>query len=408
MKAKFQLTLGISAGISGYKMVDFVKNLQRKNISVSVVMTENATRMFPAEMFSSVNNVKVCNLIVPDNFDYRPVIRDKKVEHISLADKTDVFLIAPATANIIGKAANGIADDYLTTLILAVTCPGIFAPSMNSNMWANSAVQENLKKLKKRGYFVINPDRGDLACGYTGVGRLKNTGYLEVYVSNLLEKRKQLLGKKILITSGATRQPIDQVRSINSEASGKMGKFLAEACYKRGAQVLLLRSQNSAETDYPFKQVTFSTVSDLSGILEKYSPLYDIIFHSSAVSDFIPDKTYKGKLTSSESFTVTFNPGEKIINKIKKWHPGIILIGFKAVFNPKEADLKKSVGDLFEKSRSDCIIINNVGRLDIGFASDYNEVKLVTPGGSEEIIKKNTKEIIAESILDALVSKKII
>lgn len=402
MKNKYHIAIGISAGIAAYKIVDLIKSLKNNNIKVSVIMTKNAVKMFGTEMFENASRNKVDTSIIPENFKFREVLKDKKVEHIALADSLDLLLIAPATADIIAKIVSGIADDYLTTLVLSVTCPVFIAPSMNTNMWQNPATRKNLNTVKNLGYYLISPDNGLLACGYEGIGRLKNVTDLENNIINFLEKRNTLNGKKILITAGGTSVAIDSVRSITNRASGKMGKSLAQAAFKRGAEVLLLRSQNSVRPDFRIPEETFNTVRELSLLLTKYSPLYDIIFHSASVSDFNPSEDYKGKLDSGKVFHLTLNPGEKLINKIKILNQNAVLIGFKAEINIREKDIINISGKLMNDSQADYVIINDVGRSDIGFASDYNEVYMVSSDGKQVKLKKDTKDNLAEKILDLI------
>src|SRR3989344_3711567 len=245
MKQKIHIAIGISAGIAAYKVADLINSLKSKNIKVSVIMTQNAIKMFGQSRFEESSGNKIYHDMVSSDFDFRQVLQNKKVEHIALADSLDLLIIAPSTANIIAKIANGIADDYLTTLILSVTCQVLIAPSMNTNMWNKEITQSNIDKLKKLGYFILNPDSGELACGYDGVGRLKNTSDIEKIIFEFISQSKELSGKKVIVTGGGTSIPIDSVRSITNRASGKMGKYIAEECFKRGADVLLLRAENS-------------------------------------------------------------------------------------------------------------------------------------------------------------------
>ena len=381
MNNQHHIGIGISAGIAGYKMVDLITRLKAKKMKISVIMTDNAIKMFGLEIFEKAANTPVFHRQIPQDFDYRSVLKNKKVEHIALADSLDLLVIAPATANFIAKLGNGIADDYLTTLALSVTCQVLIAPSMNTNMWYNSTTQENLRKLIAKGYYLVKPDFGDLACGYQGIGRLKNTDELETAVLELLKKRNSLKGKKILVTAGGTSVSIDAVREITNRASGKMGKSLAEVAFKRGAEVLLLRAENAVVPDLNIKQGTFRTVEDLSKLLVKYCRSYDIIFHSAAVSDFYLDKPQTGKMDSSKTYSLTLVPTEKLIDKIKKWNPKITLVGFKAVVSPKEEELERLGVDMIKTYNADYVVINDVGRNDIGFGSDYNEVYLLPKNG---------------------------
>lgn len=407
IKKNQHIAIGITAGIAGYKIVDLIKSLKSQNITVSVIMTDNAVKMFGKAMFEKASGRSVYSQMIPPDFDYRQVLEIKKVEHISLADTLDLLVIAPASADLLAKIAHGLADDYLSTLVLSVTCPCLIAPSMNTNMWHKKVTQENLVKVQQLGYLTVIPDSGQLACGYDGIGRLKNIKDLEISILEILNKKNKLSGKKILITAGATQSPIDSVRLLTNRASGKFGKALAEECYLQGADVLLLRSESSARPDINIPELIFRSVADLEILLAKYCPLYDIIFHSSAVSDFYPDKVEKGKLISSKSFKVTFKPEKKLINLIKKWNSKITLIGFKASFRPAPSEFAGIGRKLISQSKADYVIINDIGRNDIGFGSDYNEVYLLRAKDNMLIkINRQKKEMIARNLIDNILENK--
>src|SRR3989338_10501358 len=239
------IVIGITGGIAGYKIAGLIKLLKKDH-------------------------------------HYREIVERREVDHIKLAGRADLLVIAPATANTISKLAAGLADNLLTTLSLAVTCPVVLCPSMNIYMWENPQTRENLEKLQKRGFIIIPPDSGDLACGYTGVGRLRDIKEIAGTLENLLKKSKQLSGRKILVTAGATMEAIDSVRYITNRGSGKMGLAIAREAKRQGAEVLLLRSQNAVSDSF-VPEKTFSTARELNRLLEIYLPVHDIIFHSAAV-----------------------------------------------------------------------------------------------------------------------------
>lgn len=399
---KYKIGIGISAGIAGYKIVDLIKSLKAKNIEVSVTMTKKAVEMFGSEIYSAASGNKVYQNIIPRSFDYQEVLNKKKVEHITLADSLDLLLIAPATADIIAKIAHGIADDFLTTLILSVTCKVVIAPSMNTNMWTNKVTRENLRKLKSLGFLLISPDSGELACGYQGVGRLKNISEIENIIMQYLHKSNSLKDKKILVTGGGTSEPIDDIRYITNKASGKMGKSIAESAYLRGAETLLIKSDSGVVSDYPLKEAFFNTVSDLRAQLLKYCPRYDIIFHSASVSDFRLYPKFSGKLDSQKSYHFDLLPGEKLINNIKNINPKIKLVGFKAEFGVKENQIKNISAKLFKEAKTDYVVINDISREDIGFSSDYNELYIISKKGLINKLKKDTKQQIADKLLDII------
>jgi len=366
------IILGITGGIAAVKAPELVRLLTKKGFKVECVLTRSARNFVKLKGYT--------DLFEPD-FDARKIIKQRKVEHIELADKADLILIAPATANLLAKLAHGMADDYLTTLVLATKAPVMLCPAMNVNMWQHPAVKENLAKVKQLGYEVINPVSGMLACGYEGLGRLEE---LEKIVKTVVERLKikdSLKGKKILVTAGPTREPIDAVRFITNASSGKMGTAIAEAAKKRGAEVRLLMGQ----TD-------FVTAKDLLALVKKYAPDYDIIFHTAAVGDF-GVQTRPGKLSSRQPVSLRLETQVKILEQIKKFNQKIKVIGFKAEYGLP--------GKLVIQSGADVTIYNDVSRKDIGFGVDDNEVMVVLRQ-EQQLIRKAPKAVIAEQILDCL------
>jgi phosphopantothenoylcysteine decarboxylase/phosphopantothenate--cysteine ligase len=406
------IVIGISSGIAAYKIVDLIKILKtsskgrsafgRKNIEIEVIMTQTAVKMFGKKIFEDALGKKVYSDLISKDFDYKKVLQKREVEHIKLAGEASLFILAPATANIIGKVACGIANDLLTTTLLAVSSPVLICPSMNTKMWSNPLVQENINKLKQFGFFILQPDSGRLACGSIGVGRLPEPEIIAKELFYLLQKKNQLKGKKIIVTAGGTQEPIDAVRVITNRASGKMGAALAEECYLQGAEVLLLRSKNSVSSRFNVKEEIFETSKDLEGLIKNYAQKYDVIFHSAAVSDFIPENKLDEKLDSQKHIILRLYPAEKILHQIKSWNPKIKLIGFKAVFRLKEEELIKTGMKKLKDSHSDFVIVNDVGKEGIGFGVDTNEVYIISPKGLLAKVPKATKREIAQRILEYL------
>lgn len=371
------IILGISGGIAAIKAPQLVKLLQEQGLEVICVLTRGASN------FVKLKGNKVYTELFEQDFDPRKILAKRKVEHIDLADKADLVLIAPATANLLAKLAHGLADDYLTTLILASKAPLIVCPAMNMNMWHNSAVQENLGILKQRGVQIIEPVAGMLACGYEGLGRLEELEKIAAAVGERLKLADSLKGKKILVTAGPTREPIDDVRFITNSSSGKMGAAIASAAVRRGAKVKLLMGQ----TD-------FITAKGLLQLVQKYAQDFDIVFHTAAVGDFLP-VARPGKLSSRRPVNLHLETQVKILEKIKQFNPKITVIGFKAEFGlPKQ---------LVVQTGADVTIYNDVSRQDIGFNSDDNELVAVLPGHRPELIKKAPKSVVAGKILDYLI-----
>ena len=258
------IVIGVTGGIACYKVLDLIKELRKKGANVHVIMTEASTHLVDTKDFEKASGNEVQTTLFHPKIDYIDYIKkNKPIKHISLADVADLFLICPATANVIGKIVNGIADDLLTTSITATIAPVLICPAMNVKMWKNPITQENVKKLRNLNYHFVEPEYGELACGYKGVGRLAKLDKIIERIGLLIKQRSDLKGKKILVTAGATFEEIDPVRVITNKSSGKMGNAVAEQAYLRGADVLLLRGHNSAEPRYNIREEKFTAVNDL-------------------------------------------------------------------------------------------------------------------------------------------------
>lgn len=399
---KKNILIGITGGIAAYKILDLIKLLKKESYEVFVIMTKGAMEMFSFADFEKASGNKVCVNLFEKNFDYREVLKNRKVEHIQLADKADVMLIAPATANVIGKLAYGIADDFLTTTVLAMTAPIIICPSMNVNMWGNPIVQENLAKLKSVGYQIIEPSVGMLACGYEGVGRMENVEIINNEIKKLLERNDSLKGKKIIITSGGTVEKIDEVRFITNRSSGKMGTAIAEECYLRGAEVLLLRSKTSIRPRYLIKEQIFNTAEELLQLIKVNIKNTDIFFQTAAVSDFKAERPIKGKLSSDNSINLKLVPQIKIVDQIKKLSPKTTLIAFKAEYDLEEKKLIEEGIKKLKESNADVVVVNDISRKDRGFESDNNEAYIISKNGAVKKVPLTSKREIAQAIVESV------
>jgi len=407
MKDKKTIIVGVTSGIAAYKTLDLVRSLKKDGANVFVVMTKSAMAMVPSSKFKKTSGNKVYSELFKKGFDYKDILKIRRVDHIDLADKADVVVIAPATANSIAKIAHGIADDFLTTMLLATTAPIIICPSMNVHMWTNPLVQENIAKLKNLGYHIIEPEEGKLACGYEGKGRLAHIKMIKNEVAAQLKYRNSLAGKKIIVTAGGAVEKIDDVRAISNRSSGKMGVAIAESCFLQGAEVLLVRSKTSVSTRYNIKQIVFETADELEGILKKEVKKNDVLFQTAAVSDFIVENENKGKLDSKKSIVLKLSPRKKIITQIKKWYPKIKLIVFKAVWSSLEKTLIKKGKEKLKESNADAVVVNDVSKSDRGFQADTNEVFIVTSKGSKKKIPLARKQVVASSIIDFLITENL-
>lgn len=397
---KMTVLVGISSGIAAYKTLELIKRLRNEGIEVFVIMTENTTKMVSSEEFEKASGNKVFIDLFNKDFDYKKILKIRKVDHIELADKADVMVIAPATANIIAKLAHGIADNVLTTTALAVTAPIFVCPSMNVNMWNNPAVVENISHLRALGYLIIEPTKGMLACGYSGKGRLENVEVIKDEILRQLKRSQSLKGKKIIITAGGTKEKIDDIRYITNRSSGKMGVSIAEECYLRGGSVLLLRANSSVKPRFAIPEETFDTADDLMMLIKKNIFHSDIVFHVAAVSDFKIHNNIEGKISSEKNFQIYLKPRKKIIDQIKKLNPKTYLVAFKAESERNENDLINILHKKLLKSQADLIIANDVSKTDRGFAVDTNEVFMVFKNGTHAKIPLATKQEVASRIVE--------
>lgn len=400
---KKNILIGVTGGIAAYKILDLIKLLKEDGHEVFVIMTNQATKMFSPTDFEKASGNKVLVNLFEKNFNYREVLKTQKIKHINLADKCDMMVIAPATANIIGKLAHGIADDFLSTTALAITVPIIICPSMNVNMWGNPIVQENVAKLKSIGYQIIGPATGMLACGYEGVGRLEDIKIIKNEIIKQIERINSLKGKKIIITAGGTIEKIDEVRSITNRSSGKMGVALAEECFLRGADVLLFRTKSSVKPRYLIEEKIFETAEDLFLLVKENIKDTDIFFQVAAISDYKVDKSFKGKISSKKSLNLKLVPQIKIIDQIKKISPKTTLIAFKAEYGLKEKELIKKAMEKLEESKADAVIANDISKKDRGFESDNNEVCIIFSNKKIIKIPYSSKREIAKKIIEFVV-----
>lgn len=373
------IVVGVTGSIAAFKSLELVRELKKEGLNVEVVMTKSAARIIPAEKFQKASGKKVYLELFEKDFNYQNVLKKREVEHIELAKKADVVVIAPATANIIAKIANGIADDCLTTTILATTAPVIICPAMNTNMWNNPLTCENISKLKKLGFLIIEPTSGMLACGDVGKGKLMEISQIKKEVLTELRYTQNLKGKRIIVTSGATSEKIDAVRYITNRSSGKMGIAIAEECKRQGADILLLRSKNSKQPRYLIKEQLFSSTNDLLNLVRTNVKNYDYFYHAAAVSDFSVKNPKIGKLSSTSRQKIELEPQIKIIDEIKKFNPKIHLIGFKTIFDYPRKDQEEAGRKKLQESKADAIIVNDISKNGQGFESDFNEVLIVSP-----------------------------
>ncbi len=403
-----KIVIGITGGIACYKTLELIKELRDLGSDVHVIMTEHSTHLVDIKDFEKASGNEAHSMLFYPKANFKEYLRkNKEIKHISLADIADLFLICPATANIIGKIANGIADDLLTTSVMATNAPVLICPAMNVKMWKNPIVQENAVKLRKLNYHFVEPEYGELACGYKGAGRLANSNAILDKIGLLLKNKNDFAGKRILVTAGATFEEIDPVRVITNKSSGKMGTAIAEQAFLRGADVVLLRGHNSAEPHYNIKDEEFTAVDDLyikiKNLIE--SKNIDIVIHCAAVSDFTINGKNNTKIKSNKNMHLELTPTTKIFERLKKINNKIFLAGFKAEYDVSDRVLIGRAYELLKRADADIVVANDVGRKGAGFDVDTNEAFVVGKDRKVEHIKLADKNIVGGAILDAIYKK---
>lgn len=390
------VVIGVTGGIAAYKALDVISRLKKADFNVHVIMTKNAAEFVSPLSFQSLSQ----NFVICDMFD-EPKTWD--IKHISLAKKADLMLICPATVNILGKVANGIADDMLSTTIMATKAPVIFAPAANSNMFLNPIVQDNIEKLKRYGYKFIQPDSGRLACGDEGSGKLADTETITEIVKSELYDFKDLKGKKVLVTAGPTIAPIDPVRFITNRSSGKMGYAIAREAVNRGAEVILITGPSNERIPFGVHCIKINTNSEMKEEIIKRFDGMDIVIKAAAVADYKPlcYSSHKIKKKNDE-FSLDLVKDTDILALLGKIKKEQILIGFAAESENliSNASLKLNAKNL------DYIVANNIKLSDTGFASDNNKVTILCNDGSKFSLDKMDKKLVARELLNIIKKKK--
>ena len=390
MLKDINVLLGVTGGIAAYKACDIVSGLKKINANVDVIMTKSATELVSPNTFQALSK----NAVITDIFN---TPRYWNIEHISLAQKAHVLLVAPATANIIGKVANGIADDMLSTTIMASTAKVIFAPAMNEKMYENKIVQQNIEKLISLGYQFIEPESGRLACGDIGIGKLADTNEIIRFIVNTVKSDGDLKGKKILITAGPTREIIDPVRFISNYSTGKMGYSLAEAASVRGAEVILISGPTNLRTPPGVKLIKINTALEMyDSVMDNFKE-QNIIIKSASVSDYRPEAISEHKIKKNKgnmNLTLVKNPD--ILYELGKIKGDRMLIGFAA----ESDNIVKNARDKMLGKNLDFIVANDITEEGAGFGTDTNIVTIVDIDGKIEKIEKSSKVDIAHRILD--------
>lgn len=389
------VVLGVTGSIAAYKIASLASMLVKQHADVNVIMTHNATNFINPITFETLTGNKCLVDTFDRNFQFN-------VEHVALAKRADIFMVAPASANVIGKMANGIADDMLTTTILAAKCSKLVSPAMNTNMFENRIVQDNLKKLANYGFEIIEPAEGYLACGDTGAGKMPEPETLFKYIMRTIACEKDMAGKRVLITAGATQEKIDPVRFITNHSTGKMGRAIAENCMLRGAEVTLVNASVSVEPPMFVDVLNVTSAADMAEVVKAKAPQQDIIIMTAAVADFRPahpaDEKIKKK-NQSDMSVVELERTEDILSYLGAHKtPGQIICGFSM---ETEHMLENSKAKLAKKS-ADMIVANNLKVAGAGFGTDTNIVTLITADECKEL-EIMDKSLVAEKIMDKLI-----
>ncbi len=387
------IVLGVTGSIAAYKIASLASMLVKKQADVTVIMTRNATNFINPITFESLTG----NRCLVDTFDRN---FEFQVEHVSLAKQTDVFLVAPASANVIAKAAHGIADDMLTTTLLACQCPKIFAPAMNTRMYQNPIVQDNISRLKDYGMEVVVPASGYLACGDTGEGKMPEPEVLYESVLRALTP-KDLAGKKVLVTAGPTQEKLDPVRYISNHSTGKMGYAVAAAAVRRGADVTLVSGKVELTPPMGVQVVPVVSAADMAQAVKDAAAKQDIIIKAAAVADYRPAVAADEKMKKKEGeLSVSLERTEDILSWLgENRRAGQILCGF----SMETEHLLENSRAKFEKKKVDMIVANHLRQAGAGFGTDTNVVTLITKDGTEEL-PLLSKEEVADRLLDRLLS----
>jgi phosphopantothenoylcysteine decarboxylase/phosphopantothenate--cysteine ligase len=382
--------VGVSSSIAIFKACELVSQLRQRGAKVYVLMTVNATKLVTPLTFHALSG----NPVVVDLFEPQ----EHSIQHIALADQADAFVIAPATANIIAKLANGIADDAVTTTALACRAPLIVAPAMETKMWEHPATQHNVQILKERGAVIVEPEEGWLASGKMGKGRLASIDKIIAAVEQAIAGLQDLKGWQVLVTAGATREPIDAIRFISNPSSGKMGAAIAEAAKVRGAEVVLVAGHMEVTPPQGVEVVRVKTAQEMLEAVIRYSDWFDVLISAAAISDFKPKQVAEGKIRRSETGTLVLElePTPDLLATIRQKRPDALLVGFAAeVGEPVQGAIEK-----LKRKGLDLIVANDITEPGSGFGADTNKCVFISRDGQIEPLPLLKKTEVAHRLLD--------
>jgi phosphopantothenoylcysteine decarboxylase / phosphopantothenate---cysteine ligase len=392
---KKTVVLGVTGGIACYKAVELVRLLVKEEYTVQVIMTRGAMEFVTPLTFQTLS----ARPVATDTFN---LTQESEIGHINIADSADIFVIVPATANVIGKLASGISDDLLTTVVMATQAPVLIAPAMNIHMYENPILQENLRKLRRVGYQILEPAEGYLACGYEGKGRLPEPESILEQIRCRL-KKKDLAGEKLVVTAGPSREPLDPVRYISNRSSGKMGYALARAAAKRGADVVLISGPTALELPAGVKLTPVNTAAEMrQAILNEFAACTAVIM-AAAVTDYHPVEFSPGKIKRGNApLDVRLEPTADILKELGQRKDGKLLVGFAAETDNLAANAEKKL----REKNLDIIVANDVTKEGSGFDGDTNIVTILDRRGARRSLPLMSKDEVADQIFDHLLTLK--
>ncbi len=397
-----RITLGVTGGVAAYKAAELVRLLQQDGFTVQVVMTRGAREFVTPLTFAALSGQKV----ITDLFEKSQAGEanvEIAIEHIAVAQRTDLLLVAPATADTLAKFARGIADDFLTTLYLATTAPVVVAPAMNVNMWNHVATRENIELLRARGVKIVNPDEGYLACGMTGAGRLAGQQEILAAVCEILHAQKDLQGETILITAGPTCEDLDPVRYLTNRSSGKMGYAVGGAAARRGAKVTLVSGPVNLETPAGVERVSVRTAEEMRRAVIAHLPESTVAIFAAAVADYRPSEAHAEKIKrNKEPLMIHFEPTPDILAEAAKLKGDRLIVGFAAETDHVAENARKKL----TAKNADLIVANDVTAEGAGFDHDTNIVTLFSRDGRDLALPKLNKSDVAQRILDEVLRLK--
>src|SRR5262245_6726187 len=389
------IVLGVSGGIACYKAVELVRLLVKAGFRVQVIMTRSAMEFVTPLTFQTLSG----NPVATETFN---LTQESEIGHINLADSADLFVIAPATANVIGKIAGGIADDLLTTVVMATQAPVLIAPAMNIHMYENPILQENLRKLRRIGYHLMEPAEGFLACGYEGKGRLPEPEAILAKIQQLTSK-KNLSGERFLITAGPNREPLDPVRYISNRSSGKMGYALAKVALRRGAEVALVSGPTALEPPSGARLIAVTTAAEMQAAVLKEFAACTAVVMAAAVTDYRPVTVAGQKIKRGKGpLDLRLEPNPDILKTLGEKRDGKVLIGFAAETEDLTANAEKKM----RAKNLDIIVANNVAEAGSGFDGDTNIATIIDRTGAQRSLPLMSKDELADCIYDHFLALK--